>query len=184
MLLYVPKRINFGSQTFKMRMNLAVLDWVSCMYTVEPPNKGHIGVNVNSLVLSFVERLSSSQRLQIYRESEYLGPRAVTLVERFIVDCPYLGGSLIRYSTVYIQLPLFLSTSLFQNENVKRSHTSERMYIDIRRPNRRTPLRVLVDKTFRFVEDVWSMYMERNMQVTGYVNNYCYVDNVSSIFKL
>ena len=29
MLLYVPKRIHFGSQTFKMRMNLAVLDWVS-----------------------------------------------------------------------------------------------------------------------------------------------------------
>ena len=32
MLLYVPKRIHFGSQTFKMRMNLAVLHWVSCNY--------------------------------------------------------------------------------------------------------------------------------------------------------
>ena len=27
--------------------------------TVEPPNKGHIGDNINSTVLSFVERLSS-----------------------------------------------------------------------------------------------------------------------------
>ena len=55
-----------------------------------------------------------------------------------------------------------------------RGHTSERMYIDIWRPNRRTPLKVLVDKTFQFVDDVWSMYMymKRNMQVTGYVNNW------------
>ena len=53
-----------------------------------------------------------------------------------------------------------------------RGHTSKRMYIDIRRPNRRTPLKVLVDKTFQFVDDVWSMYIKRNMQVTGYVNNW------------
>ena len=60
---------------------------------------------------------------------------------------------------------------------------SERMYmyIDIQRPNQCTPLRVLVDKMFQLVENVWSMYMERNMQVTGYVNNYCYIDNVTSI---
>ena len=38
---------------------------------------------------------------------------------------------------------------------------------------------VLVDKTFQFVEDVWSMNMERNMQVTRYVHNYRYVDNVN-----
>ena len=28
-------------------------------YTVEPPNKGHVGDNINSAVVSFVERLSS-----------------------------------------------------------------------------------------------------------------------------
>ena len=33
--------------------------------TVEPPNKGHVGDNINSLVLSFVERLSSPRRLYI-----------------------------------------------------------------------------------------------------------------------
>ena len=27
--------------------------------TVEPPNKGHVGDNINSAVLSFIERLSS-----------------------------------------------------------------------------------------------------------------------------
>ena len=32
--------------------------------TVEPPNKVHVGDNVNSLVLSFVEKLSSSRRFK------------------------------------------------------------------------------------------------------------------------
>ena len=33
------------------------------IFTVEPPNKGHVRDNINSVVLSFVGRLSSSQRL-------------------------------------------------------------------------------------------------------------------------
>ena len=47
-----------------------------------------------------------------------------------------------------------------------RGHSSERIYIDICRSNQ---LKVLVEKTYRFVKEVWSMYMKRNMQVTGYV---------------
>ena len=35
-------------------------------YTVEPPNKGHFGNNINSAVLSLVERLSSSRRFTMY----------------------------------------------------------------------------------------------------------------------
>ena len=54
------------------------------------------------------------------------------------------------------------------------------MYIEIQRPNQCTPLKVLVDKTFRFVGDVLTMYMERNMKMTGYVNN-CY-ENVNLFF--
>ena len=34
--------------------------------TVEPPNKGHVGDSITSLVLSFAERLSSSRRLSLY----------------------------------------------------------------------------------------------------------------------
>ena len=34
-------------------------------YTVEPPNKGHVGDNKNSAVLSFIERLSSLEVLKI-----------------------------------------------------------------------------------------------------------------------
>ena len=113
MLLYVPKRIHFGSQTFKMRMNLAILDWVS-------------GITFYYYTYH-------------YSDSLY-----------------------------FVSLHVLIIFS--QNENVQRGHTSERTYVDIRRPNRRTALKVLVNKTFRFVEDVWSTYVRRNMQVTGYVH--------------
>ena len=35
------------------------------MYTVEPPNKGHVGDNIDSAVVTFVERLSSSRRFKM-----------------------------------------------------------------------------------------------------------------------
>ena len=35
-------------------------------YTVEPPNKGHVGDNINSAVVSFVERLSFLRRFKMY----------------------------------------------------------------------------------------------------------------------
>ena len=35
------------------------LNFLTVINTVEPPNKGHIGDNINSAVVSFVERLSS-----------------------------------------------------------------------------------------------------------------------------
>jgi len=34
--------------------------------TVVSPNKGHFGDNINSAVVSFVERLSSSRRFKMY----------------------------------------------------------------------------------------------------------------------
>ena len=34
--------------------------------TVEPPNKGHFGDNINSAVVSFVEILSSRRRFKMY----------------------------------------------------------------------------------------------------------------------
>ena len=72
--------------------------------TAEPLNKGHIGDNINSLVSSFVERLSSSRRLQMYlnyRKSKYLGPQAVSLVESSNIHCPYLGGSTVYYTQAF-----------------------------------------------------------------------------------
>ena len=71
--------------------------------TVKPPNKGHFGNNINSSLLSFVERLSSSRRFKMYynhRQTNYLGPSKASFVERFIILCPYLGGSTIGGLTV------------------------------------------------------------------------------------
>ena len=74
--------------------------------TVEPPNKGHFGDNnINPAVLSLVERLSSSRRFSMYRnygEWYFLGPQSVSLVERSNIQCPFLGGSFIRGSTVIL----------------------------------------------------------------------------------
>ena len=46
------------------------------LYTVEPPNKGHFGDNINSAVVSFVERS--------------------------IILCPFVGGSTFGGSTVVL----------------------------------------------------------------------------------
>ena len=51
MLIYVPKRIHFGDDTYNMRVELAVLDWVrmlTCDYS-EP--KENILVRDSSLIL-------------------------------------------------------------------------------------------------------------------------------------
>ena len=45
---------------------LCILEPYIYVYTVEPPNKGHLGDNINSAVLSFVERLFSSRRFKMY----------------------------------------------------------------------------------------------------------------------
>ena len=59
--------------------------------------------------------------------------------------------------------------AILQNENVSRPATSERMYVDLRRPDRRTPKRVLVSKTFDNVHTVWSLYIARNKTDIRYV---------------
>ena len=49
---------------------------------------------------------------------------------------------------------IIMSLSL-QNENVDRCHTSERRQKDLRRPERRTPMKALVAKKLNFVSDLW-----------------------------
>ena len=49
-----------------------------------------------------------------------------------------------------------------QNENVDRPHTSESVVRDLRRPDRRTPMKALVAKKFTFVTAVWDRYIHRN----------------------
>ena len=55
-----------------------------------------------------------------------------------------------------------LHAQIVQNENVNCAHTSEHRVQDLRRPDRRTPMKVLVEKTFTFVELVWLAYIDDN----------------------
>ena len=43
---------------------------------------------------------------------------------------------------------------------MRRAYTSERLVVDLRRQNRRTPMKVLVNKTFNFVEGIWKEYIQ------------------------
>ena len=55
-------------------------------------------------------------------------------------------------------------TCTFQNENSQRAHTSARLCLDLPRPDQRTAMKVLVRKTFHFVDRVWEAYVAANQQ--------------------
>ena len=69
---------------------------------MEPPNKGHVGDNINSAVLSFIERLSSFRGSKCTKTIGHVifGTSTASFVQRFIIQCPYFGGSTIGGSTV------------------------------------------------------------------------------------
>ena len=71
---------------------------------MEPLNKGHVEDNINSAILSFIERLSSFRGSKCTKIIGHtiLGLRTVSYVERFIIQCPYFGGSTIGGSTVLL----------------------------------------------------------------------------------
>ena len=52
---------------------------------------------------------------------------------------------------------------------MNRAHTSEYQGKDLRRPDRRTAMKVLVDKTFSFVTVVWTAYVAKNKVDIRYV---------------
>ena len=55
-------------------------------YTVESPNKGHFGTNINSSGLSTIERVSAIKRVQLHyidREVKIWGLSTVHCRERF-----------------------------------------------------------------------------------------------------
>ena len=94
--------------------------------TVEPPKDSLGTIIINSAILSLVERLSSFRRFSMYRNygewHYYRCPLwrgcllfggshciaamgmvllSVSLVERSNIQCPFLGGSFVRGSTVF-----------------------------------------------------------------------------------
>ena len=49
-----------------------------------------------------------------------------------------------------------------QNENVGRGYTSQRKVHDLRRPDRWTEMKVLVEETYDFVDKLWASYVAKN----------------------
>ena len=85
----------------------------------------------------------------------------------------YTRPTLYMYMYMYVVGPSMYFSCLFENENVQRDATSERMVFDMRRPDRRTPMKVLVQKSFRFVDEIWEMFVLHNSEGTGYVLYLC-----------
>ena len=56
---------------------------------------------------------------------------------------------------------------LLQNENVRRGCTSERLVQDMRRPDRRTPVRVLKEKSFNFAGEYGRITSSREKLTSG-----------------
>ena len=48
------------------------------------------------------------------------------------------------------------------NENVDSPTTSAHVVVDLHRPERRTPMKVLKDKSFHFVDGIWRIYVAKN----------------------
>ena len=57
---------HFTSRCLFLSSLETVVQFTNYRYTVKPPNKGHFGNNINSSLLSFVKRLSSSRRYKMY----------------------------------------------------------------------------------------------------------------------
>ena len=79
-----------GAEEATMSKGLRPVSQTSLCNRVEPPNKGHFGDNMNSVVLSLVERVSSSRRFSTYRN--YGG----MVVFWDLEECPFLRGSLLE----------------------------------------------------------------------------------------
>lgn len=58
-----------------------------------------------------------------------------------------------------------------QNENNQREYTSEKMVLDMRRPDRRTPMKVRVKKGYKFTDKIWKSYVQRNVEEIRYRYN-------------
>ena len=51
---------------------------------------------------------------------------------------------------------------------MNRASTSERLVVDARRPDRRTPMKVLVKKSFNFVGEIWRAYVQSRVNDLRY----------------
>ena len=69
---------------------------------MESLNKGHFGTNINSSGLSILLRLSSIKIFQSHYIDRGIkfGDLVLSIVERYLIQCPLFGVSFMRDSTV------------------------------------------------------------------------------------
>ena len=65
--------------------------------------------------------------------------------------------------------------ALLQNENVNRPHTSVRRVKDLRRPDRQIPMKVLVEKGYKFVEHIMDSVCQEKCQQLGESASACQI---------
>ena len=70
--------------------------------------------------------------------------------------------ALLNWVSVLSSFTSHITRRLLQNENVHRPHTSESAVTDLRRPDRHSDVKVLVKKTYNFVELLWAIYIAHN----------------------
>ena len=72
---------------------------------MEPLSSGHLGTNINSSSLSTVERLSTLRgSIHIILIGVKFGDLVLSIVESYLIQCPFFGRSSLRGSTVFIYI--------------------------------------------------------------------------------
>ena len=70
---------------------------------------------------------------------------------------------------MYIYYASSVHSRVFYNENVNRHSMSERQVRYLRRPDYHTPMKVLVKKSYGFVEKLWAAYLASNCSDLRYI---------------
>lgn len=110
-----------------------------------------------------VEELSRNLKATyVYRYAEdFCRCRDTYWVESFNHQLLTYLPKRIHFSTKVFDLRMGIALQDW-NENVNRDFTSKHVVADLRRPDRRTPMKVLVKKTYKFVDRIWTTYVSRN----------------------
>ena len=87
--------------------------------TVECPNKGHFETNIDSI--GFSPLLSSFKRFQSHYIDRGIifGDLVLSIVERYLIQCAFLGWSYLRYSNVVLKfVVVFCRLTRHQSSNL------------------------------------------------------------------
>ena len=98
--------------------------------TVEPPNKGHVGDNINSTVLSFIERLSSFRSSQCIKtiEKVIFGTLSNAFCRGILYSAPISEGPLLKHYMVVKREGLLVDRSVGLNYN---THTGTIVQVEV-----------------------------------------------------